>query len=97
MKRIAYCIGLVVIIIIAGIYYSYSIAKTIAEKNVQNYHGAISPLKSQFVLFIDNELNPCWVFRSEYNDALTGATYDVYVTLFGSLKTHKAEGTIGGP
>lgn len=84
MNRIVFCL-ILFFIVIAGIFISYSISKTRTENIMLNYHMPISSLKSQLVIFMGDEFSPCWIFRGEYENAITGATFDVYVSLFGNV------------
>ena len=64
---------------------SYLVAKNSANNVALAYEGSLSPLKGQLVLFGDDPLTPCWVFRAEYGNVITGATFDVYVSFFGKV------------
>lgn len=71
-------------------YISYSVSRVRAEAIARPYAKSISPLRGQLILFIDNQFNPCWLFRAKYNEALTGATFDVYMSIFGTqIKSKK--------
>lgn len=85
-KRIIVSCSVLLLIIIGGGILSYSISKKRAECVVQKYPElSISPLKGRLILFIDDEWRPCWLFIGEYNNVLTGMTFDVYVSLFGRV------------
>ena len=45
---------------------------------------SISSLRGHFLLFLRGK-GPCWLFSGTYLDALTGATFDVYVSLLGKV------------
>jgi hypothetical protein len=85
MKRLIIGIFLLFIISTMGLFASYITAREQAEKVAQSFPGSLSPLRTQLALFGAPELTPCWVFRAEYADAMTGATFDVYVSLLGSV------------
>ena len=85
MKKILLFCGSFLLIVIVGLLISYFIAKHSAEKITHEYKYSISPLKGQLVLFIDDSFSPCWVFRGEYENALTGVTFDVFVSIFGKI------------
>jgi len=85
MKKIAVAIVIVLLIIAAGGFSSYLEAKKQAKKVVQSFPGQLSPLSTQLVLFGSPNNFPCWVFRAEYSDLMTGATFDVYVSLWGNV------------
>ena len=42
-------------------------------------------MKGHLILFVDGEFDPCWIFMGEHQTALTGGTFDVYVSLFGKV------------
>ncbi len=85
-KRIAIACCCLFLIIIGGIFLSYSISKERAENFAQRYHElSISPLKGRLILFIGGEFRSCWLFSGEYNDELTGMTFDVFVSFFGRV------------
>ncbi|GBC59963.1 hypothetical protein DENIS_0905 [Desulfonema ishimotonii] len=83
MKKII--ILYLLLIIIGGILISYSVSKERAENIVRNYEEPISPLKGQLIIFIGDKFSPCWLFRGEHKHALTGATFDVYVSMSGRV------------
>ena len=84
MKAIIACC-LLILILAGGSFLSYSISKERAQKVAQSFPGPLSPLNTQLALYGVPELTPCWVFRAEYEDAITGSTFDVYVSLFGKV------------
>ena len=86
---------LILVIVVAGVFLSYSVSKEQAEEVAQRHQGSVSPLKGQLVLFIGDDFSPCWVFRGEYEDALTGATFDVYVSVFGRIIRAPSKGQLG--
>lgn len=72
-------------LILGGAFLSYSKALKSA-KNISQYDSEqISPLKGNLILFINDEFSPCWIFRGEYKYLMTGATFDVHVSLFGHV------------
>jgi len=85
MKKIIILFLIIFIIIGILLFLSYSIAKGRAEEVAKRFPGNLSPLKSHLVLSIGNDFKPCWIFQAEYNDLLTGSTFDVYITLFGKV------------
>ena len=85
MKRtIVYCILFVAIVFSTGLS-SYLVAKNRAYNVAIAFEGSLSPLKGQLVIFGGDPLAPCWVFRGEYSNVMTGATFDVYVSFFGEV------------
>jgi hypothetical protein len=72
------------IVLAALLLISYVVAKTKAHKVAAQFAGDLSPLKGRLVLFVDGNFVPLWIFRAEYEQALTGATFDVYVSLCGT-------------
>jgi hypothetical protein len=64
---------------------SFLISQNTAEKIRKNLNNEVSHLKGQLVLFQNDSFNPCWVFRGEYALVMTGATFDVYVSLTGDV------------
>jgi len=85
MKKLTVACCLLILIVAGGCFYSYAISKERAQKVAESFPGFLSPMKTQLALYGDPELTPCWVFRAEYEDVLTGATFDVYVSLFGKV------------
>ena len=88
MKKLIACC-LLLFLIVGGGCLSYSISKKHAEAvrddYQRDYHLSISPLKGHLMLGIDGKLSPFWFFNGEYLDAITGCTFDVYVSLFGKI------------
>lgn len=79
-----------IILLLSGIflltgYVSFSISRKQANLVAERYRDIISPLKGELVLFIDGDFRPCWVFRGEPKELLSGSTYDVYVSLTGKI------------
>ena len=74
-----------ILLIALGVFSSYSVSKGRAERIAQASKMPISPLKGGLIVLVDDEFLPCWVFRGEYENAMTGATFDVYVSLFGRV------------
>lgn len=64
---------------------SYTISKEQAEKVAQSFPGKLSPMTARLALYGVPELTPCWVFRAEYEGEMTGATFDVYLSLLGRV------------
>lgn len=85
MKKVILCFFILFAIVAGGSLLSYSASKSRAEIIAQNFRVPISPLEGHLVLFIDNEFSPCWIFIGEFESAITGATFDVYVSLFGKV------------
>jgi hypothetical protein len=85
MRKLVAIILLLLITLAAATYASYSIAERQAEKVAQSYPGPLSPLKAQLALYGIPGPTPCWVFRAEYSDAITGAMFEVYVSLLGNI------------
>jgi len=84
MKKLT--VGCLLILSIAGgSFISYAISKGRAEQVAESFPGTLSPLNTHLVLYGDPELTPCWVFSAEYDNAYTGATFDVYVSFFGKV------------
>ncbi|MCP4396204.1 MAG: hypothetical protein GY801_02685 [bacterium] len=85
LRKILVCCS-VILIVMGGGWLSYSVSKKHAGDFARSYYkGELSPLHGQIILFIDGDLKPCWLFRWEYDDAWTGATFDVYISLFGTV------------
>jgi len=68
-----------------GAFLSYTTSKEKAAELARNQSVQISPLKGNLVLIIGDKFSPCWLFRGENEKALSGATFDVYVSLFGRV------------
>lgn len=83
--KIIIAICLTILLLFGAGFFSYTKSKEQAKKVAQSFAGPLSPMKTQFILYIDHELTPCWVFRAEYEDVITGATFDVYVSLLGKV------------
>ena len=95
MKKLI--IGFITLLLISlGVFLSYSVSKERAERIAHESKIPISPLKGKLIVFIDNEFLPCWVFRGEHENAMTGATFDVYVSLFGRVLKGPPRGTTRG-
>lgn len=84
-RRLLTVCCVIVFVMAGGISLSYSVSKRRAQAIAEFSKGPISPLKGQLVLFIGDDFVPCWIFRGEYNDVMTGATFDVFVSLFGNV------------
>lgn len=89
MKKMVISIILFIFTFVGIGFISYSISKERANAFLekQTYKEQISPLRGQLVVFVNGKFNPCWIFRGEFKDAITGATFDVYVSLSGELCT----------
>jgi hypothetical protein len=74
-------------VILAGLGSSFLIAKRSAEKVRESYAGEVSQLKCHLIIFHDGEFAPYWLFIGEYANLMTGATFDVYVSLLGNVQT----------
>ena len=86
MKKIFIGIITVVIILIGSFSLSYINAKEKANLVAKTFTGNLSPFTTQlFILGGNTNLPPCWIFRAEYYDLITGATFDVYVSIFGKV------------
>jgi hypothetical protein len=84
MKKLTVCCFLI-LLIAGGSFISYAISKGRAQQVAESFSGPLSPLNTHLVLFGDPELTPCWVFIAEYENVITGATFDVYVSFFGKV------------
>ena len=84
-RKILIVCCILVFILVGGFSLSYSTSKRRAETIALGSKAPISPLEGQLVLFIGDDFIPCWVFRGEYKYAITGATFDVYVSIFGRV------------
>lgn len=86
MKKLLSVILLLTFLVIGGIFTSYSIAMKQAEKVANTYPGRLSKFSTNLILFgTPNPKPPFWYCRAEYSDAITGATFDVYVSLTGKV------------
>ena len=85
MKRIILYSILFLAIVSAGLGLSFLLAKRSAEKIRESYRDEVSQLKSYLVIFHDNKFAPYWLFKGEYANLMTGATFDVYVSLLGNV------------
>lgn len=85
MKKIIIGILIIFITFTGGVFASYTIAKKQAKLVAQSFPGNLSPLNTQLYLYGDPDLKPCWIFRAEYVDVMTGATFDVSVSFSGSV------------
>jgi len=85
MKKILGIFLLIFLILACGLGASYKIAKGKAKKVVETFPGQLSPLNAQLALFNSSSFPPCWIFRAEYENLMTGATFDVYVSLSGRI------------
>jgi len=85
MKK--FLIGILILCFICSgsVVASYLIAKEKADMVAKSFPGNLSPMSAQLALFGAPELTPCWVFRAEYYDLMTGATFDVYISLLGKV------------
>lgn len=65
---------------------SLTLSRKNAEQIADSFKGNISPLRAQFVLVKDDKICvPYWIFRGEYEDLITGASFDVEISLFGKV------------
>ncbi len=84
MKKIVkYAIIFFIIICCTG-----SISYYLARKNAKSIvkgNTNLSSLRGNLVLYIDNKLKPCWLFKAEHNFILTGGTFDIYVSFMGKI------------
>jgi hypothetical protein len=85
MKKAIIAVSLAALIIVLGAILSYSVSKVHANRIVRESKMPVSPLKGRLIVFIDDEFLPCWLFRGEFENAMTGATFDVHVSLFGRV------------
>ncbi len=81
---IRYSLSLIIVISIAG-FSSYFIAKSRAIDIATTFDGSLSPLRGDLALFGEESLAPCWIFKAEYSNAMTGATFDVYISFWGKV------------
>jgi hypothetical protein len=81
--RMLISISFIIFLLAGACFLSYSSSKKVAQEVADSFPGELSPLKANIVLFGSSDLTPCWVFTAEYEDQLTGATFDVYVSLLG--------------
>lgn len=95
MKKIIVSSVILILLLTIAICFSYVIAKNQAYYVAQDYQEQMSPLKGNLILFIDDTFSPCWIFRGEHKELLTG-TFDVYVTFFGNVINGEGE-TRGRP
>lgn len=63
--------------------YFYSFKK--AEKIKDTYEGSLSPLHGRLIIFRNDKIKPQWVFSAEYEKLITGATFDINISLFGKV------------
>lgn len=85
MKKIVIYSLTFIIIVLLGLGLSFWSAKKNADDIRMKFDGEVSNLKGRLVLFQGDDFSPCWVFRGEYIHMITGATFDVYVSLLGNV------------
>ncbi len=85
MKIIKLAILMLLIVIILS-FSSFFYSKSVASKAANLYGEKLSFVASNLVLFGGDPYAPSWVYRWEYNNIMTGATFDVYVSFFGNIK-----------
>ena len=85
MKRIVIWLVLQSVFVLCLALASFLIAKKSADRVAFEFEVALSPLESRLILFGDDPWTPCWVFRWEYTNLITGATFDVYVSFTGKV------------
>jgi len=95
MKKIILYSILFFAVVLAGLGSSFLIAKSRAEKVKESYiyagkvsPGEVSQLKGYLMLFDNDKFAPCWLFTGEYVkvNVLTGAKFDVFVSLLGNVQ-----------
>jgi len=84
-KKILLSFIVLLFMITGSVLISYSVSKSRAETIAQNYRVPISPLEGRLIIFMDSKLKPCWIFVGEYEGAISGATFDVYMSFFGEV------------
>ena len=87
MKKSILYIIIFFAVVLAGLGSSFLISKRSAEKVAERYAGEIGPLKGHPILFTGDKFTPCWWFRGEYVNLMTGSTFDVYVSFLGNVQT----------
>lgn len=88
MKKIILCGILFFAVVLAGLESSFLVAKRSAEKIGESNAGEVSQLKGHLIIFHDNKfVAPYWLFKGEYANLMTGATFDVSVSLLGNVQT----------
>ena len=85
MKKTKICILIFCLILIGSIAVSYLNAKVKADRVAKSFPGQLSSMSAQLAISGNTDLTPCWVFRTEYSDLTTGATFDVYISLLGNV------------
>ena len=85
MKKVILYFLILLLVVIIGMFCSYSVSKRRAEVVARNSHLPLSPLKGRLILFVGSEFHPCWIFMAEHQHLLTGGTFDIYVSLFGNV------------
>ena len=81
MKKSIICANFIIIFVLLA-FSSYLKSKEQAEMIAQECPLAVSPMRGQLILFMNGDFKPCWMFRGEYKEQITGATFDVYVSIF---------------
>ena len=85
MKKLLVPLVVMITAIIIGGSSSFYISKNNASEIASKSDASLTPLDGQLILFQNDKFSPCWVFRWEYSDKMTGATFDVYTTLMGNV------------
>lgn len=85
MKKLITYFTIFTLIILACSFGSFWFSKNKAEAIRNNFGNEVSEFKWQLILFQNASFSPCWVFRGEYADVITGATFDVYTSLAGKV------------
>ena len=60
-------------------------AQVKANKIRDTFVGNLSELKGSLVLFESEKFRPYWGFNAEYTDIMTGATFDIDISIFGKV------------
>ncbi len=64
---------------------SFINAQNKAEKIKTTFEGNLSELKGRLILFENKKLSPSWYFSAEYADFITGATFDIEISILGDV------------
>ena len=64
---------------------SFMDAQNKAKKIENSFEGNLSPLRGSLILFKNGRLRPSWLFSAEYSDLMTGARFDINISIFGKV------------
>jgi hypothetical protein len=69
---------------------SFFNAQRKAVNITNNFEDSLSSLKGRLILFENKALKPQWLFSAEYNEIITGTTFDIQISMFGKVTKQPA-------